>query len=66
MDWAGMLERMYLRWAESSGHKVSVVDRLEGGSDTSSVCWAQHLLSAGVHGRAAVQPPFLPKGWPAA
>ena len=30
MDWAQMLERMYLRWADSQGFKSTVVDRLEG------------------------------------
>jgi peptide chain release factor 2 len=30
MDWAAMLERMYLRWAEEQGHKVELVDRSEG------------------------------------
>ena len=26
-DWAGMLERMYLRWAENSGYKTEVIGR---------------------------------------
>lgn len=30
MDWAGMLERMYLRWAESEGYKTVIIDRSEG------------------------------------
>ncbi|CAK0787352.1 hypothetical protein CVIRNUC_010572 [Coccomyxa viridis] len=30
MDWAQMLERMYLRWADSQGFKSTIVDRLEG------------------------------------
>lgn len=30
MDWAQMLERMYLRWAENSGYKVEVIDRSAG------------------------------------
>lgn len=30
MDWAQMLERMYLRWCEASGHKVEVLDRSLG------------------------------------
>ena len=30
MDWAQMLERMYLRWCDSSGHKVEVLDRSLG------------------------------------
>ena len=30
MDWAGMLERMYLRFAEKNGYKVECVERTEG------------------------------------
>ncbi|GLC39503.1 hypothetical protein PLESTF_001853700 [Pleodorina starrii] len=30
MDWAEMLERMYIRWAEAAGHSVRVVDRTPG------------------------------------
>ncbi len=29
-DWAGMLERMYLRWAENSGYKTEILDRTPG------------------------------------
>lgn len=29
-DWAAMLERMYLRWAEKSGFKTEILDRNEG------------------------------------
>ena len=29
-DWAGMLERMYLRWAENSGYKTEILDRTVG------------------------------------
>src|SRR5664279_1144131 len=29
-DWAMMLERMYLRWAQQNGYKVEVLDRSEG------------------------------------
>ncbi|MBZ0292866.1 MAG: peptide chain release factor 2 [Anaerolineae bacterium] len=29
-DWAQMLERMYLRWAEQNGHKVEIIERSEG------------------------------------
>ncbi len=30
MDWSGMLERMYLRWAERHKIKVQILDRVEG------------------------------------
>jgi len=30
MDWASCLERMYLRWAEKSGVRVQVLDRVTG------------------------------------
>jgi peptide chain release factor 2 len=29
-DWAQMLERMYLRWAEDNGYKVELIERMEG------------------------------------
>lgn len=29
-DWAGMLMRMYMRWAEKKGYKVDVLDLLDG------------------------------------
>jgi peptide chain release factor 2 len=29
-DWAAMLERMYLRWAERRGYKAEVLDRTDG------------------------------------
>lgn len=29
-DWAMMMERMYLRWAESQGYKCRITDRAEG------------------------------------
>lgn len=29
-DWAEMLERMYLRWAENNGFEVEILDRSEG------------------------------------
>ena len=42
-DWAGMLERMYMRWAERRGFKMELLDELpadEGGikSATLSIC----------------------------
>lgn len=30
MDWAAMLERMYLRWADANGYKVDILDRSPG------------------------------------
>lgn len=29
-DWAQMLERMYLRWAEKNQYKVEIIERMEG------------------------------------
>jgi peptide chain release factor 2 len=29
-DWAAMLERMYLRWAEARGYQAEILDRTEG------------------------------------
>ncbi|NDJ59660.1 MAG: peptide chain release factor 2 [Chloroflexi bacterium] len=29
-DWASMLERMYLRWAEQNNYKVDIIERMEG------------------------------------
>ncbi|MBD3425713.1 MAG: peptide chain release factor 2 [Candidatus Omnitrophica bacterium] len=29
-DWAAMLQRMYLRWAEDHGHSVEMIDQLAG------------------------------------
>jgi peptide chain release factor 2 len=29
-DWAAMLERMYLRWADGRGFKTEILDRMEG------------------------------------
>lgn len=29
-DWAAMLERMYMRWAQQNGYKIEVLDRSEG------------------------------------
>ncbi len=30
MDWSGMLERMYLRWAEQHNVKATILDRVDG------------------------------------
>ena len=30
MDWADMLRRMYVRWADKRGFKVSVIDVQDG------------------------------------
>lgn len=29
-DWASMLSRMYLRWAEDHGHSIEIIDQLNG------------------------------------
>lgn len=29
-DWAEMLERMYLRWAQENGYKIEIIERSEG------------------------------------
>lgn len=65
MDWAEMLERMYLRWAEARGYKVEVLDRSpgdEGGlkSVTLGISgeWAYGYLRAerGVHRLVRLSP----------
>ena len=30
MDWAEMLERMYLRWADQQGFQATITDRSQG------------------------------------
>ena len=30
MDWAEMLERMYLRWADQQGFQANITDRSQG------------------------------------
>jgi len=30
MDWAAIIERMFLRWGESHNHKIEIIDRSEG------------------------------------
>jgi len=37
-DWAEMLMRMYMRWAERSGYKVNILDILD--SDVAGIKWA--------------------------
>ena len=32
-DWAEMLERMYLRWADKQGFRTVILDRSEGAPD---------------------------------
>ncbi len=29
-DWAAMLERMYIRWAEQNGYKIEIIERSDG------------------------------------
>jgi peptide chain release factor 2 len=64
-DWAEMLERMYLRWAERNGFKTVITDRLEGeGAGIKSVTFevngenAYGLLSSevGVHRLVRISP----------
>ena len=33
MDWAEMLERMYLRWVDQQGFKADIIDRSRGMSN---------------------------------
>lgn len=50
MDWSGMLERMYLRWAEQHNVKTQILDRIEGeeaGIKTSVI----EMTGANVYGR---------------
>ncbi len=50
MDWSGMLERMYLRWAEQHKVKATVLDRVAGeeaGIKTSVI----ELVGANVYGQ---------------
>jgi protein subunit release factor B len=54
MDWAAMLERMYMRWAEIEGFKVTITERSEGEEKTlksvrfipKSLLWASRSRSA--------------------
>jgi peptide chain release factor 2 len=45
MDWAGMLERMYLRFAERQGLKVTLLERVEG--EEAGIKTAVYELSGG-------------------
>lgn len=65
MDWAQMIERMYLRWAEANGYRVHILDRSEGDeggikSVTMSVSgeWAYGYLRSerGVHRLVRLSP----------
>lgn len=40
-DWAEMLERMYVRWAEQQGHRARTLDRQPGAVDgrSTNACW---------------------------
>lgn len=42
-DWAEMLERMYLRWAEDNNYKIQMIDRQDGdsvGIKSSTMCFS--------------------------
>lgn len=52
-DWAEMLQRMYLRWAEKAGHTTRVVDRQPG--EFAVLAWPAgrgESLGSKVHGKA--------------
>ena len=63
-DWAGMLYRMYLRWAERRGFSIEEVDRLEAEAGVkSATCriegdWAYGYLKgeSGVHRLVRISP----------
>jgi len=63
-DWAGMLYRMYLRWAERKGFSVEEIDRLEAEAGVkSATCrvdgeWAYGYLKgeSGVHRLVRISP----------
>ena len=64
-DWAAMLLRMYVRWAEKQGYEIEVVDKLEGeeaGLKSATVAvrgsWAYGYLraEAGVHRLVRLSP----------
>ncbi|MCS6856488.1 MAG: peptide chain release factor 2 [Sandaracinaceae bacterium] len=39
-DWASMLERMYLRWAEKKGYRVELLDRVAGDGGLKNATYA--------------------------
>ncbi|HNS44617.1 MAG TPA: peptide chain release factor 2 [Alphaproteobacteria bacterium] len=64
-DWAGMLLRMYVRWAEQHGYKVSYLDETEGDGAGIKSCmikvegyqaygWLKH--ESGVHRLVRISP----------
>ncbi|MFC4455933.1 peptide chain release factor 2 [Deinococcus sonorensis] len=42
MDWAGMLQRMYMRWAERRGYKVELLDQQDG--DQAGIVGAEFII----------------------
>ena len=42
MDWAGMLERMFMRWGERRGYKVELIDQQDG--DQAGVVSAEFII----------------------
>lgn len=64
-DWAGMLERMFMRWAERRGYKVELIDQQDG--DQAGITSAEFIIrgekaygmmapEAGVHRLVRVSP----------
>lgn len=50
MDWSGMLERMYSRWAERHGVKVTILDRVAGEEAGIKTC-VMELTGVNVYGQ---------------
>lgn len=50
MDWASMLERMYLRWAERNNIKVQILDRVAGEEAGIKTC-VMELSGPNMYGR---------------
>ncbi len=42
MDWAGMLERMFMRWGERRGYKVELIDQQDG--DQAGITSAEFII----------------------